>query len=1122
MKCPKCQHENPEDAKFCNDCANKLELVCPECGKANPLGSKFCNECAFNLAISAPEPSLKALSFDEKLDRIQRYLPKGLTEKILSQRGKIEGERKQVTVMFCDMEGFSRLTQILGPEEAYGIMDQVYELLIHRVHDYEGTVNEMTGDGIMALFGAPIALEDAPQRAIRSALAIHREMAKFSEKIKEEQEGIPPLKMRIGVHTGPVVVGTLGNNLRVEFKVVGDTVNLASRMEGLADPGAIYITQDTFKLTEGLFRFEALGEKEVKGKEEPVKIYRAIAPSTSRTKFDVSAERGLTPFVGRERELELLLDGFERSKAGRGQAFSIVAEAGVGKSRLLYEFRKAVSNEDVTFLEGKCLSYSRGVAYHPVIDILKSNFDIRESDSDSEIREKVKRGLKILEADEASTLPYFLELLSVKDSGIDKTPMSPEARKDRIMEAFKQITLKGSEIRSLIVAYEDLHWVDRSSEDVLKYVLESIPGARVLIIFTYRPEFVHTWGGKSYHSQLNLNRLSNRESLAMVTHLLGTEDIDGNLEELILEKTEGVPFFIEEFVRSLKDLKIIERKDNRYLLASDIQEVSIPSTIQEVIMARVDSLPEGAKEVLQTGSVIEREFSYGLIKRVTGLPEQELLSCLSISKDSELLYERGVYPQSSYIFKHALTQEVVYDSILTKRKKNLHGEIGKAIEDLYKENIDGQYEILAEHFIESENYEKGAEYSRLASKKSEKTASFYDAIAYTQKRILCLDKLPLNENLQKILIDARTALGLYLIQLNYPIEAKEAVEPVIDTALKIDYKRRLSQIYSVMSIYEFQVEEDYPKAIDHLEEALRSAEELNDVASLFFANYCMGLVLLWSCEFEKASYHFGKALEISVAANRPWGISMMKVFLSWICFLQGNIHLGYQINDEALRIAEESGDIYSKSIANITHGFSYLFKGFFEEAEQYLLKGIDLSERIDFFIWIAFANLYLAENYFQFQEYGRSKLCCEKALRYFEKIRLGHSRLDFCRIGIARAKVMNNEKDIDLESLYGYAQDNKVKELDGQMRRYIGEILLNIDDQHISEAEDWVKKAIAADERNGMMFYLARDFAFYADLLKRKGDTSKAKENFTKAIHILKEGGADGWVKKYEKEMASL
>ncbi|UCH00054.1 MAG: AAA family ATPase, partial [Deltaproteobacteria bacterium] len=295
-----------------------------------------------------------------------------------------------------------------------------------------------------------------------------------------------------------------------------------------------------------------------------------------------------------------MLDAFGRVKGGRGQAFSIMAEAGVGKSRLLYEFRKAVLNEDVTFLEGKCLSYSRGVAYHPIIDIYKSNFDIRDHDEDHRVKDKVKRGLKQFDLEEASIFPYLLELLSVKDSGIDQIPLSPEGKKDRMIETLIKIPLKASEIRPRILTFEDLHWIDKTSEEVLKYLLESISGARIFLIFTFRPKFVHTWGGKSYHSQVTLNRLSNRESLVMVNYLLGTEDIETDLEELILEKTEGVPFYIEEFVKSLKDIKAIERREDRYYLTKDIQDMAIPSTIQDVIMARVDSLSEGAKEVLQT------------------------------------------------------------------------------------------------------------------------------------------------------------------------------------------------------------------------------------------------------------------------------------------------------------------------------------------------------------------------------------------------------------------------------------------------------------------------------------------------------------------------------------------
>jgi class 3 adenylate cyclase/tetratricopeptide (TPR) repeat protein len=1118
MKCPKCQFENPEDAKFCNECGSKLEITCSSCGKINPLSSKFCNECGHKITIISPEQPSKELSFAEKLAKIQRYLPKDLTQKILAQRDKIEGERKQVTVMFCDMEGYTSLTEKLGSEETYSLMDQVYEILIHKVHDFEGTVNELTGDGIMALFGAPIALEDAPQRAIRSALAIHREINKFSDQLKG-QKRIRSIKMRIGIHTGPVVVGTLGNDLRVEFKAVGDTVNLASRMESLAEPGTTYITEDTFKLTEGFFRFEALGEKQIKGKEEPVKVYQVIAPSTRRTRFDVSAERGLTPFVGRERELELLLDGFERVKAGKGQAFSIVSEAGVGKTRLLYEFRKAVANEDVTFLEGRCLSYSRSVAYHPVIEILKSNFDIHEGEGDQGIREKVKKGLRAIGADEASTLPYLLELLSLKDSGIDQISMSPEARKDRIIEACRKVVLKGSEVRPLIMAYEDLHRLDKSSEDVLRNHLESIPGSRVLLIFTYRPEFVHTWGAKSYHNQLTLHRLSNRESLEMVAHILGTKEIEKSLEELILEKAEGVPFFIEEFIKSLKDLKIIERKEDAYRLTRDVHQVAIPSTIQDVIMARVDSLPEGAKEVLQTGSVIEREFSYELIRRVMSLQEQELLSDLSVLKDSELLYERGIYPQSTYIFKHALTREVVYDSILAKRKKKLHEEIGNAIEELHKDNLIEHYEVLAEHFFLSENYLKGAEYSRLASRKAEKAASFNDAIAHAKKRVTSLERLPQKDDVQKQIIDARGVLGLYLAQRNYFLEAKEAIDPIIDLAIKYDYKRRLCQIYSILGAYYSFVEDNYPESFKALEEALKISEQVKDTVTSALANFWFGNALGWNCEFERAAFYLQRALDINLAAKTLWGIAAIKGNLAYsYYYFQGKIDLAFQTTSEALRIAEESGDSFSRGIAYGSHGVSCYGKGLLEEAEKNFIKGVEYLGKTNEGAWNANARLYLGETYFEMGDFLRSKEQYEKGIWVLENNRLLPSWSNFGKVGLARSKVMNKEKDVDLESLYAHSRNNKLKAAEGWIQRSLGEILLNIDDKRISEAEHWVQKAIEADQRNHMMFHLGKDYALYAELFKRKGDRLKAQENLGKAIDLFKECGADGWVEKYEKE----
>jgi tetratricopeptide (TPR) repeat protein len=1002
-------------------------------------------------------------------------------------------------------------------------MNDVYEILIGKVHDYEGTVNEMTGDGIMALFGAPIAIEDAPQRAIRSSLAIHRQMTRFTDKIRETNKQFPVLKMRIGIHTGPVVVGTLGSDLRIEFKAVGDTVNLASRMEGLATPGTTYVTEDTFKLTKGLFRFEALGEKKVKGKTSAVSVYHVIAPSTRQTRFDVSAEQGLTPFVGRARELEILLDAFKRMKSGRGQALSMVSEAGVGKSRLLYEFRKAVTNENISFFEGRCFSYSRSAAYNPIIEILKSNFNIRQNDEQRLIRKKVIQGLKRLDIEEEFNLPYILELLFVQDSGIDQISMSTEAKKIRTLDALREIVRKGSQIRPLIMAFEDLHWIDKSSEDALKDLLINIPGHRVLLIFTYRPEFIHTWGAKSHHSQLNLNRLSNRESLMLVSHLLGTDDISQDLADLILEKTEGIPFFIEEFVKSLKDLKIIEEKNGTYSLTAGYDTVTPPSTIQDIIMARVDSLPKEAKDVLQTGAVIEREFTYGLIKKVMNFSETDILSHLSVLKNSELIYERGIYPDATYVFKNALTREVVYDSLLTPKKKQLHYEIGSAIEQLLVENIGEHYGLLAAHFIASENYEKGAEYCKLAGKRAEKAASLHDAIVFARKRTASLAKTPPSKELEKDRIDACTTLGLYSIQISQFEKAKEAVEPILQKALELNQTRSLSQIYTILGSYHMAVDEDFVRAIDYLQRSVKISEEINDPVSLVLANFFLGAVHSYNCEFEKALGHMDKALEVNIAANSLWGISVIKSQISqFIYFSMGDVERVAQISEEAMQAAEESGDIYSKAMAYTNHGISWYARGHLPTAAKFLTMGAALCEKMRDPTWSSGTQFYLGETYFQAGEYQKAVQRYLQAIEILESNRIYSSGLHLFQLSVFRAQVHFGSKNIDTSLLRRCVDANKQKNFEGIIRRYAAEILLNLDDTHLSEAQFWIEDAIKRDEQNKMLFSLARNYQVYAEVLRRQGDFSKAKISLVNAHDIFAKCRAAGWAAKVHKELAAL
>jgi len=1130
MKCLECQFDNREGVKFCEKCGAKMELVCPNCGAKIPFDRQFCGECGHNLT-SPSEPVVKEVSFNEKLDKIQRYLPKGLTEKILAQRDKIEGERKQVTVMFCDMEGFTALSDKLGPEETYSIMDQVYEILIHKVHDYEGTVNEMTGDGVVALFGAPIALEDAPQRAIRTSLGIHREMTVFSDQMKQTNEGISTLKMRIGVHTGPVVVGTLGNNLRVEFKAVGDTVNLASRMEGLAEPGSTYITEETFKATEGLFRFEALGKREVKGKEEPINVYRVIAPSTRRTRFDVSAERGLTPFVGRNRELELLMDGFERCKEGRGQAFSIMAEAGLGKSRLLYEFRKSVANENVTFLEGKCLSYSRGVAYYPVIDVLKSNFDIREGEGDFEIRQKVKKGLEEIQADEASTLPYLLELLLVKNGGIDQTPLSPEIRKARTLDTLTRIVLKGSEIRPFIMAIEDLHWIDESSEESLKQLLESISGARVLLIFTYRPEFVHTWGGKSYHSQLNLNRLSNRESLLMVAHLLGTNEVAPDLENLILDKTEGVPFFVEEFIKSLKNLRLIELKEDRCQLTGQPQDLVIPSTIHDVIMARVDTLPEGAKKVLLRGSVIGREFSHELIKEITDLEEHERLSFLAALRDSELIYERGIYPACTYIFKHALTCELIYESILTKKKEKLHIEIGKAIEKIQSDRLQEFYEMLAYHYVKGQNLEKAYQYLKLSGNKATNNYANNEALGFYRQALESLKKMPETLENKKKQLGLRMTMWRPIEFLGFPEGSLEILMHGKKLAQEIGDKRSLALTYSKIGNY-YIVMGDKLEAIEYSAKGFEEAEKNEDVdlmapigLELMLSTYLygdcikaidIGSKVIHTIEDKKReSDFFGRPFNVYTELHGQCGFSL--------AFL-GKFKEAEAIVRKGLHFAKVIEHLPSIAIAEFILASVFAFKGdgsnaikrgeaafkHFTEAEVVLLLPLTNAA----LGWGSFfmEELHIANEYFQKAFQIQKDMGAQLWMSF---IYIGH--------GLVEMELKNLETaQSDFEKALAFAQNNSERPFEGWAWTLLGRILGKKKPVQFDKAEECISKGIKMLNDMKTKPYLSQGHLFLGDLYSDMGQKEESLKHLRKAEGMFQEMGMDYWLDKTKELLERL
>lgn len=713
MKCPKCQIENREEARFCDSCGQQFA--------ANP-----------------PRKTPTPLSHEDQLSRIQKYLPRGLAEKVLAQRDKIEGERKQVTVLFCDMEGFTRFSEKLLPEEVYGIMDQVYEILMRQVHDFGGTVNEMTGDGIMALFGAPVALEEAPQRAIRAGLSIHRELAKLTDTLHKTRDDLPPIRMRIGIHTGPVVVGSLGDDLRVEFKAVGDTVVLAARLEQIAEAEQIYVSRNVFRATEGYFHFEALEPTRVKGKAEPVQVYRVTETKETPER---SAEIG-SPLVGREKELNRLELQIHRLIDGTGGIVTITGEAGIGKSRLMAELRRSEIANKVLLLEGRALSIGRSLSFYPIIDALKHLSSIREEDTDSEAQRKLEKAIRAIHPEEVNEVfPFIATLMGMKLTGKHAQRMKGiegEALEKLIFKNVRELIIKGSEISPTVIYIEDFHWVDTSSLELIEALVRLVEEHRVLFVLVFRPGHTDTGDriiksiGENYPSRwtrIDLEPLNDAESDTLLSNLLQIKGLPHTLRDQILQRAGGNPFFLEEVVRSLIDEGAVILEKGEYQVTEKIKHVVIPQSINALLMTRIDRLDEATRNLVRVASVIGRNFFYRILTEVASNIE-EIDRRLGYLKEIQLIRERKRMEELEYLFKHALAQEAAYQSILIQRRKELHNKVAQSIEKVFNERLHEFYGMLAYHYSLGEDLDRAEEYMIKAGQEAMKSAASSEALKY--------------------------------------------------------------------------------------------------------------------------------------------------------------------------------------------------------------------------------------------------------------------------------------------------------------------------------------------------------------------------------------------------------
>ena len=947
MRCTKCGTENAADSRYCNQCATPLSRACPKCARLNAPDAKFCSECAAALTEEVSESTARNSS-----SSAVRIAP----EQTDSEAA--DGERKSVTALFADIKGSTALEQDLDPEEARTIIDPALKLMIDAVRRYDGYIVQSTGDGIFALFGAPVAHEDHPQRALYSALHMQEELKRYSARLREA--GNPPLEARVGANTGEVVVRSITTGEgHTEYTPIGHTANLASRIQALAPTGSIAISENTVKFVEGYFELKPLGPTKVKGVSEPVNVYEVTGLGPIRTRLQRSAGRGYTKFVGRQREMDAMEAAAERAKSGRGQIVAAMADAGTGKSRLFLEF-KAKNRSGWKVLEAFSVSHGKAAGFLPVIDLLWSYFEISSEDDERKRREKINGKILTLDRSLEDALPYLFGLLGLSDENSQIAEVEVQTRKRRSLDAIKRILLRESLNQPLILIFEDLHWIDQGTQGLLNLLADSIGTARILMLVNYRPEYSHQWNSKTYYTQLRLDPLGKESADEMLSSLLGDGADLASLKRLIIERTEGNPFFMEETVLVLFDDGALVRDDGAVRLTKALSGLKIPPTVQAILAARIDRLTADHKDLLQTLAVIGKEFNFGLVRNVAAKSGTELEPMLSELQFGEFIYEQPAIGDIGYTFKHALTHDVAYNSVLNERRRVLHGRVGAALESIYADSLDGHIAELAHHYARSGNPDKAVKYCLRAVRQCAARGSDAEAVAQFENGLELLQKLPDDDRRAEMELDLRNAAtgALFMIKGSASHEMEQSSARAMELCRRpgINWKKTWAALVGVGLVHLNRA--DVRKLCEIDAELLARAEEHKSVLHLTEATTWLAIARMVSGDFELAAEGFDRAWPLWEFMAKPLtGLPQQRaallVPLLNRAFSARNLwFLGYP--DRALErvsigtaIAHESG---SKALLGQIHLFaSYVYEGrreldhMQERAEAALAIAIELG-----------------------------------------------------------------------------------------------------------------------------------------------------------------------------------
>jgi uncharacterized protein (DUF924 family)/class 3 adenylate cyclase len=1107
MRCESCSRESSPGAKFCIQCATPLRVRCRKCASENPPEARFCAQCATALVVDAGPP--KAPSSSTRSD-IQAAVEN-------PERASIEGERKTITALFADIKGSTDLEQDLDPEDARAIIDPALKLMIAAVNRYDGHVVQSTGDGIFAVFGAPVAHEDHPQRALYAGLRMQEDLQRYGSKL--QADGHAPIEIRVGINTGEVVVRSIATgDGQVEYTPIGHTTNLASRLQSLSRTGTVAISEQTRRLVEGYFELKPLGPTKVKGVSGPVNVYEVIGLGPLRNRLQRSAGRGLSKFVGRQAEMEALKHAAEQARAGRGQIAAAIAEAGVGKSRLFFEF-KAVAQSGWMVLEAFSVSHGKATSFLPLIDLLWSYFKITAADDERTRREKITGRVLALDRSLEDALAYLYWLLGIADENKRVAAIEAQTRKRRALDAIKRILLRESLNQPLVLIFEDLHWIDSETQAFLNLLVESIATARILLLINYRPEYRHEWGNKTYYTQLRLDPLGKEGADEMLSALLGDGAQLAALKRLIIEKTDGNPFFMEEMVQVLLDEGAIARAGAAVRLTKSLGELKIPPTVQAILAARIDRLAPDHKDLLQTLAVVGTDFRLGLVRKIAAKPESELEPMMSELQLAEFIYEQPAVGDIEYTFKHALTHQVAYHSVLNERRRYLHGRIGAALESTYAERLDDHVVELAHHYARSGDRAKALRYCLLALRQCADRGSTAEALAHFESGLEQLQGLPDDDQRAELELDLRNAafssLGNSKGYGSPEVESSTARAMELCERPGINWVKVWTALYGIFFVQ--QLRPDVRKAETVTAELVARAEEYQGVGHLAESSTWAAYARMVAGDFELAEGAFerawallesmaeragnqassplvGQVSQDQIMLQRMGTRQNNRVISGWNAWFLGYPDRALERIDFATSIAQEPGA--PKDILTDVHGFATYIYEICRQPDQMRARAearLALATESGFLAGRALSEIYLgwADAIAGDLEGGIARM-----RQHLSELRAAGSEYitDRCLSFIATA--LNRIRRFDeglraIDESFQFIERSGQRYYEAELHRLKGEILLAQNTSNTAQAESCFHTAIEIARRQHARSWELRATTSLARLMR---DTDRRDE----------------------------